>query len=187
MLIVLVLLAVIGGGVWYYFDSRPTPSSVEILPPDPRLDTFEQTLDEDAPTGPNQFRVREEGELTMEEYFADEVQGYYIENVGQPIEGIEPGMLLTAFPGLVETDFIGVEAEQGIYVYDEETEEFSFELTLAEDEAEHSAARAITDPGFATLLNNVVTRTEQLADTTRDIDRLVGLLAASGGEFGVEG
>lgn len=184
IVVVVLILAGAGYGVWWYLNDRGPQSSLEILPPDPRLETFEQKVDPSANPGPNQFRVRDEGEVSVEGYFADEMQNYYALNVGQPIEGLEPAMLMQAFPGLAAQDFVGVAAEQGRYEYDEETDELSFVQTIPEGEPEHSAARALTERGFTQLLNNVSGRMQHPKDTTSDIDRLIGLLAAEGGEFG---
>lgn len=74
--------------------------------------------------------------------------------IGQPVEGYEPQMFLTAFPGLVETDFNGVDASIGHY------EIIDGRLQHINDEKGpvHSAAGAITRRGMVTLLDNVAKR-----------------------------
>jgi hypothetical protein len=75
--------------------------------------------------------------------------------VGTPIEGYEPAMFLQVFPGLVETDFDGVAASIGGYT----VIEGRLEHALDETQLIHSAAEAISRPGYATLLQNIADRT----------------------------
>ncbi|MFT5849989.1 MAG: hypothetical protein ACI9H6_000818 [Patiriisocius sp.] len=74
--------------------------------------------------------------------------------VGVPIEGYEPQMFLQVFPGLVETDFEGVEASTGAYTIVEG------KLAFKADDTKliHSAATAISRTGIETLLLNVAGR-----------------------------
>lgn len=74
---------------------------------------------------------------------------------GQPIEGFEPAMFMAVFPGLVPTDFSGVEASLGHY----EVRNGQLELQLVETGLIHSAAGAISRAGYRTLLDNVSART----------------------------
>jgi hypothetical protein len=82
--------------------------------------------------------------------------------VGQPIEGYEPSMFLEVFPGLVETDFEGVEASIGFYTI----VQGRLVHELGTPELVHSAAGAITQRGMETLLHNVASRLE--IDLQRD-------------------
>ncbi len=74
---------------------------------------------------------------------------------GRPTDGYEPYMFLAVFPGLVETDFEGVQASIGYYTI----EEGRLVHKLDDTQLIHSAAKAITRDGIQTLLNNVATRT----------------------------
>tara|TARA_B100000745_G_scaffold290251_2_gene229031 strand:- start:1291 stop:1761 length:471 start_codon:yes stop_codon:yes gene_type:complete len=76
--------------------------------------------------------------------------------IGTPVEGYEPQMFLQVFPGLVETDFDGVEASIGRYAVTEGR------LTYMPDDTKliHSAATAIRRDGYETLLNNIADRIE---------------------------
>ena len=73
---------------------------------------------------------------------------------GQPIEGFEPVMYLQVFPGLVESDFDGVEASIGKYVMVDGKLEHQLDTT----KLIHSAAASIGRIGMETLLRNVATR-----------------------------
>lgn len=77
------------------------------------------------------------------------------QEIGQPIEGYEPAMFLQVFPGLVESDFNGVEASIGKYVL------VDGKLTHQLDKTQliHSAAGAITRKGMETLYKNIAART----------------------------
>ncbi len=76
--------------------------------------------------------------------------------IGQPIEGYQPAMFLEVFPGLVETDFEGVEASIGFYTI----VQGRLVHELGTPELVHSAAGAITPRGMETLLQNVASRLE---------------------------
>lgn len=75
--------------------------------------------------------------------------------LGAPIEGYEPHMFLQVFPGLVETDFEGVQASIGSYTITEGR----LEHKLDDTQLVHSAATAVTREGMETLLSNVAYRT----------------------------
>ena len=74
--------------------------------------------------------------------------------IGQPIEGYEPAMLLQVFPGLAPADFDGVDASIGQYVYT--ADELRYEPE--EGVPMHSAGPSLTTLGFGQLLGNVVER-----------------------------
>jgi len=74
--------------------------------------------------------------------------------VGVPVNGYEPHMFIQVFPGLVATDFAGVEASSGIYKMINGTLQFVPDDT----QLAHDAAGAITRTGIATVLKNVTTR-----------------------------
>lgn len=114
------------------------------------------------------------------QYFIEQLNRRFINEVGQPIEGFEPQMYMQIFPGILPGDFSGVEASQGIYSL--EQGELIFKIT---ETPEHSAARAITPAGMHTLLENISRRLQKPVDTTSDVDWLVGFLQTREGEFGV--
>jgi hypothetical protein len=76
------------------------------------------------------------------------------DKMGVPIEGYEPKMFLQVFPGLVETDFDGVEASIGNYI----VVDGRLEHKLDTSKLIHSAATAISREGYKTLLNNIAKR-----------------------------
>ncbi|MCA9360999.1 hypothetical protein KC845_00425 [Candidatus Kaiserbacteria bacterium] len=71
--------------------------------------------------------------------------------LGQPIEGYEPAMFKQVFPALRDIDFDGVEAEIGHYEY----KDGQLVHELGEVEVVHSAAPAISERGYQTLLQNI--------------------------------
>lgn len=89
---------------------------------------------------------------------------------GTPIEGYEPQMFLNVFPGLVASDFEGVEASSGAYTFVAGT------LTHKPDDTQlqHSATGSITRTGYETLLTNVAARNDivlQADGTVTDVMR----------------
>jgi hypothetical protein len=74
--------------------------------------------------------------------------------LGMPVEGYEPFMFTEVFPGLVETDFDGVQASIGMYVM----EEGRLVHKLDNSKLVHSAAKAVARQGYATLLQNIAKR-----------------------------
>lgn len=98
-----------------------------------------------------------------------------VEKIGQPIEGFEPQMFLQAFPGLVETDFEGVEASIGFYTIRNGR--------LVHDTSDgvliHSAAGAIGRPGMETLLNNVADRSGINIREEGTITDIMGVITAN--------
>ncbi len=86
--------------------------------------------------------------------FRDTLQAEVVAKQGQPIEGFVPEMFMKAFPGLVASDFDGVEASIGRYVL----KNGQLEHELGEARLVHSAATAITRKGMETLYRNIATR-----------------------------
>jgi hypothetical protein len=86
--------------------------------------------------------------------FRDTLETRVREEVGTPIEGYEPQMFLDVFPGLVPSDFDGVEASIGVYSFS------SGRLVHVPDNTKlvHSAAGAISRRGMETLYRNVAAR-----------------------------
>lgn len=81
--------------------------------------------------------------------FAQKIQNYVIENMGQPIEGFDAPLYLQAFPGLTEADFDGVETWEGRYVY------AGGKLTFTRPQTGRAstAEEAITKNGHRTLFD----------------------------------
>jgi len=91
----------------------------------------------------------------------------------QPIEGYEPQMLMTAFPGLQPWDFDGVEAQTGYYLYHHGELNHEYEVgTLL-----HSAAPAITEQGYRRLYENVTLRMGYDNPLDVRVDHVLKLLA----------
>lgn len=76
--------------------------------------------------------------------------------LGQPIEGYTPDMFIAIFPGLVATDFEGVDASIGKYV----VVEGQLVHVTPPGVPLHSAATAVTSRGLRTLLDNVAARAQ---------------------------
>lgn len=94
--------------------------------------------------------------------------------VGMPIEGYEPQMFLQVFPGLVETDFDGVEASIGSYIIAEGRLEHEIDTS----KLIHSAATAISREGYKTLLKNVANRIDVDFNTDGTITDIMGALTS---------
>ena len=96
----------------------------------------------------------QEVKTDINEVFKATLEKEVREKAGTPIEGYEPAMFLQVFPGLVATDFNGVEASIGKYVI----VEGKLIHQLDNDKLIHSAAGAISRKGMQTLLVNVSKR-----------------------------
>ena len=79
--------------------------------------------------------------------FAQKIQKYVIENIGQPIEGFNASLYLQAFPGLTEADFDGVETREGKYVY----ADGALAFTRPQTGRASTAEEAITERGHRLL------------------------------------
>lgn len=89
-----------------------------------------------------------------------------------PIEGFDAGLLMGAFPGLVPEDFNGVEAFEGVYSV--KNNEIVFTRTHSQPIS--SAERTVSESGYSTLLQNVVTRLNREVRKDSDINALVSEL-----------
>ena len=76
------------------------------------------------------------------------------QKIGIPKHGYEPQMFLKVFPGLVVSDFSGVQSNNGIYRLVSGQLEYEFDRT----QLAHTAAKAISRNGMETLLENVARR-----------------------------
>jgi hypothetical protein len=118
-------------------------------------------------------RVEEEASSTahaLGEYFRSEITARGIARMGQPIEGFDANLLLSAFPGMLQVDFNGVETSEGHYVYDEVNA-----LSFVRDTEEFitSAERAISVDGFDTLLSNIARRLNSELTDTSSVDSVL--------------
>lgn len=102
-------------------------------------------------------------------YFADKMVQLGVEDIGQPIEGFDSGLLILAFPGLRPADFDGVETSEGTYRVSGETVEF----VRGEGQPITSAERMVSKEGYRTLLENVAARYGAAVSTTADVDALI--------------
>ncbi len=107
--------------------------------------------------------------------FIQKARGEVITKVGQPIEGFEPFMFRTAFPGLQASDFANVDAMIGLYRV--EDGEIIYDLN-GEPEL-HSAARAITDEGMEQLLANILARVSVSAESPNLVDDVLALIGGA--------
>ncbi|MFT7506977.1 MAG: hypothetical protein ACI92I_000114 [Acidimicrobiales bacterium] len=96
--------------------------------------------------------------------------------IGMPIEGYEPAMFLKVLPGLVETDFDGVEASIGEYI----VIEGQLEHKLDETKLIHSAAGAVTRAGIETLLLNTSKRIGVDLSTDGTITDIINAITSEG-------
>lgn len=103
------------------------------------------------------------------QYFVETIESGTVERVGQPIEGFEPQMFMLAFPGIVPSDFDGVEAEQGVY----QVSNGAIAFVLTDSGPEHSAARAVTPAGMGVLLENIAARLDFPIDTDAGVRALL--------------
>lgn len=102
-------------------------------------------------------------------YFSGQIIAIATERGGQPIEGFEAQMFLNLFEGLTHSDFDGVEAEQGEY----QVSNGAIAFVFTDSGPEHSAARAITDKGMETLLENVAVRLGIGVETNDKVDQVI--------------
>ena len=94
--------------------------------------------------------------------FGETIKVQIIQEQGAPKEGYTPPMVLAAFPGFAITDFENVETSVGSYMI----ENGKLEHVTTPGALLHSAADAISRPGFETLLRNVSDRLQ--IDLNRD-------------------
>ena len=102
-------------------------------------------------------------------YFMDQMVAKGVEDVGQPIEGFDNNLLVMAFPGLVNTDFQGVETFEGHY----ELKNGIVEMIRDKSSPISSAERTVSEDGYKTLLENLVRRLNMKADSRAAIDTII--------------
>ena len=87
-------------------------------------------------------------------YFADRMVALAIEDVGMAIEGFDDNLLHMAYPGLMASDFDGVETLEGHYEIKNGESVFVRDQKMPVSSAE----RTISEGGYKTLLNNLSER-----------------------------
>ena len=102
-------------------------------------------------------------------YLQQQMNQYYIQEEGKPIEGFEPEMYIQVYPGIKKSDFDGVKAELGTYYY----RNGNLNFVLDNANPIHTAARAITLEGIATLLNHLSERIMGGVNSKAEIDDLL--------------
>ena len=105
-------------------------------------------------------------------YFRQRLVASGVADVGQPIEGFDAGLLMLAFPGLLESDFHMVETLEGHY----EFKGGALTHVRNQDQPVSSAERTVSDEGYATLLLNVSSRMDMKAGTEADVDRIIAAI-----------
>jgi hypothetical protein len=106
--------------------------------------------------------------------FQTTLEAKVVADVGQPIEGFMPGILLQEFSGLRESDFDEVDVMIGHFEY--ANGDLIHDLEGAE--MIHSAADALTNEGYETLLENVA---ERLGVMMHDgLDEVIEKIAGEG-------
>ena len=103
------------------------------------------------------------------DYFSNKIMSKAIQSIGgQPREGFQPSIFLQAFPKIKEQDFNNVEAAQGFYKY--ENNQLIYKPIGPQT---HSAAYAITEDGYETLLDNLATRFNTELKNKNSVDRII--------------
>jgi predicted nucleic-acid-binding protein len=125
--------------------------------------------------GDRKFRVHLEEELPEQspaEMLIEKMQQIFIDKVGQPIEGFTPGMYKQVLPGLVDADFDGAKAAQGVYRMVEGVLKFIFEG----GNFRHSGAEALTQEGMLHAVNRIVSRLEMPLNDAADAAAILAQL-----------
>lgn len=106
------------------------------------------------------------------EYFEERLIALGVEDIGQPIEGFDASLLIIAFPGLVTSDFNGVETFEGRY----QLENGAIVFVRDEESPVSSAERTVSGEGYATLLENVSSRLAITLESNASIDQIISLV-----------
>ena len=108
-------------------------------------------------------------------YFQAQMIARGIKNAGQPIEGFDAMMLMRAFPGLVASDFRGVEALEGYYEVRGDVAVF----VRAGAQPMSSAEGMVLEKGYGTLLKNLSTRLGLSVTSNARADALIQKISVS--------
>lgn len=105
-------------------------------------------------------------------YFEERMITRGIEDVGQPIEGFDANLLVMAYPGLEPEDFVGVAAFEGHY----EVKNGEIAFLRDQETPMSSAARTVTEDGYAALLHNVAARLDVSIESKAAVDNLINAI-----------
>lgn len=100
------------------------------------------------------------------EYFQERMITLGIEDIGRPIEGFDANLLIMAYPGLLPSDFDGVEAFEGRY-------DAEGTFVREQEMPVSSAERTVSDEGYRTLLQNLSGRLGLPAASEAEVDGIV--------------
>lgn len=92
-------------------------------------------------------------------------------DIGRPIEGFDPQLLMLAYPGMTPADFDGATAFEGRYVFASSTAELTFVRTTSTPMS--SAERTLDEEGYVTLFTNLEERLGMRATTEPTIEALI--------------
>jgi hypothetical protein len=99
-----------------------------------------------------------------------------VEDIGQPIEGFDADLLMTAFAGIKKVDFEGVESLEGAYSVQKDGE-----LVFARkvEQPISSAEKTISNEGYDRLFRNITTRLDFLPKDIGEVDILISRINTS--------
>lgn len=108
-------------------------------------------------------------------YFEEQLTTRGVADIGQPIEGFDANLLILAFPGLVPTDFSGVQTLEGHY----EISDGELAFVRREGAMVSSAERMLVAEGYALLLANLSQRLRMPVATEAEVDALIDAIDTS--------
>lgn len=102
-------------------------------------------------------------------YFEDRMVALAVEDAGQPMEGFNAPLLMRAFPGLVSSDFNGVETSGGRY----ELVQGDLQFIANAKSPQSTASETLQADGYITLLNNLSKRLKIRLKNTTSVDYVI--------------
>lgn len=102
-------------------------------------------------------------------YFAERIFEEGTKNGFIPIEGFTAELLIRAFPGLLASDFEGVETYEGVY----SVKGGELQFTRTQSQPISTAEQTVSRIGYETLLENVSVRLSHPVYATSDVDALI--------------
>lgn len=115
------------------------------------------------------FSSTEQRPDAISEYFQDQMTTLGVTDIGQPIEGFDADLLLSAFGGLKASDFDNVETLEGRY----EVTNNNIAFIRTQEQPISSAERTVSSDGYGTLLGNLSTRLAMPKETETDVDAII--------------
>lgn len=116
------------------------------------------------------------GDLELADYFEEQMTRRAIEDVGQPIEGFDADLLMSAYPGLLPEDFDGVQALEGRY----EAQNGELDFLRDGERPRTSAAHTVSHEGYGTLLERVAERLGVEPRDEKAIDEIIEHIDTNG-------